>query len=100
MCTGHGALIQLAPGDPFVFIIGFKGFGNLYPEAIERVTIPRNAVPYVGPRGRGLPNESEAGFEDSAHCGSCGLAWFLVGFQRVTEKFPKASVDIPFLLLG
>ena len=28
MCTGHGAT-QLAPGDPFVFIIGFKGFGDL-----------------------------------------------------------------------
>ena len=78
MSTGHGALIQLAPGDPFVFIIGFKGFGNLYPEAIERVTIPRNAVPYVGPRGRGLPNESEAGFEDSLTAAAVGSHSFLV----------------------
>ena len=53
MCTGHGALTQLAPGDPFVFSIWFKGFGDLYPEAIEGVTIPRNAVPYADPRGRG-----------------------------------------------
>ena len=77
----------------------FKGFGNLYPEAIERVTIPRNAVPYVGPRGRGLPNESEAGFEDSAYCKQL-WARIVCGFQRVTEKFPKASVDILYLLLG
>tara|TARA_Y100000589_G_scaffold145783_1_gene139517 strand:+ start:893 stop:1147 length:255 start_codon:yes stop_codon:yes gene_type:complete len=83
-----------------VFSIGFKGFGDLYPEAIKGVTIPRNAVPYVGPRGRVLSHQSEAGFEDPAHCGSCGLAWFLDGFQRVTEKFPKAPVDILCLLLG
>ena len=100
MCTGHSALTQFAPGDPFVFSIWFKGFGDLYPETIEGVTISRNAVPYAGPRGRVLPDESEACFEDPAHCGSCGLAWFLVGFQRVTEKFPKASVDILYLLLG
>lgn len=100
MCTGHGASTQLAPGDPFAFSIWFKGFGDLYPEAKEGVTIPRNVVPYAGPRGRGLPYQSEAGFEDPAHCGSCGLAWFLGGFQRVTEKFPKASVDISYLLLG
>ncbi len=78
MCTGHGALTQLAPGDPLVFRIWFKGFGNLYPEAIERVTIPRNAVPYVGQRGRGLPNESEAGFKIPLTAAAVGSHGFLL----------------------
>jgi len=93
-------LKKLALGYPLVFRIWLKGFGDLNLEAIECVTISGNSVPYAGPRGRDLPNQSEVGLEDLAHCGRCGLAWFLVGFQRVTEKFPKASVDISYLLLG